>query len=317
MLRNRSLTVQFALVFMLALALVGTAFYLILDRIYINELKSQAETVADNVDAFGSWVAQYGRVWVKDDNKSYLGHASLLQPEEGTPDGTIPAPGAKLTPVDFYSKNPALAQREYSEVVARSASPSKFRLTSHNVMNPNNKPDGFEEGALRKIRDNNLKEYYELTPGGFRYARAVYQKASCITCHGDADKAPNDVKVRYGTSGGFGFKEGDVAGIISVRLPAKSFWDIALNVVGIWELVMILGAFVISMLFIYYAVVAPVKRLTAATQQISMGKKADLDLASFSPKSGNELHRLAFATERLRVSINMAIQRLTGKKPGV
>ncbi len=36
-----------------ALALVGAAFYLILDRIYLNELKSQAETVADNVDAFG------------------------------------------------------------------------------------------------------------------------------------------------------------------------------------------------------------------------------------------------------------------------
>ena len=106
MLKNRSLTVQFAFVFLVALALVGAAFYLILDRIYVNQLRSQAETVADNVDAFGSWVAQYGRVWVKDDNKSYLGHASLLQPEEGTPEGTVPPPGTKLTPVDFYSKNP-------------------------------------------------------------------------------------------------------------------------------------------------------------------------------------------------------------------
>ena len=85
MLSNRSLAVQFAVVFLLALALVGAAFYLILDRIYVNQLKSQAETVADNVDAFGSWVAQYGRVWVRNDNKSYLGHASLLEPEEGTP----------------------------------------------------------------------------------------------------------------------------------------------------------------------------------------------------------------------------------------
>ncbi|MEP7181794.1 MAG: DUF3365 domain-containing protein [Betaproteobacteria bacterium] len=210
MLNQRSLTVQFAAVFLLALALVGAGFYLILDRIYVNQLKSQAETVAENVDAFGSWVAQYGRVWVRDDNKSYLGHVSLLEPDE-------PAAGAasaKLTPVDFYSKNPALAQREYSEVVERSPSPSKFRLTSHNVMNPNKKPDGFEEGALRQIRDNDLKEYWELTPGGFRYARTVYQKASCIGCHGDADKAPNDVKVRYGTTNGFGFREGDVAGII-------------------------------------------------------------------------------------------------------
>ena len=70
MLNHRSLTVQFAAVFLLALSLVGAAFYLILDRIYVNQLKSQAETVADNVDAFGSWVAQYGRVWVRDDDRS-------------------------------------------------------------------------------------------------------------------------------------------------------------------------------------------------------------------------------------------------------
>ena len=176
MLNNRSLTVQFAFVFLLALGLVGAAFYLILDRIYVNELKSQAETVADNVDAFGSWVAQYGRVWVKNDNKSYLGHASLLEPEEGTPEGTVPPPGAKLTPVDFYSKNPALAQREFSEAVERSPSSAKFRLTSHNVMNPGNKPDAFEEVALREIRGRNIKEFYELTDNGFRYARAVYQR---------------------------------------------------------------------------------------------------------------------------------------------
>jgi hypothetical protein len=316
MLNNRSLTVQFAFVFLLALALVGAAFYLILDRIYVNQLKSQAETVADNVDAFGSWVAQYGRVWVKGDDKSYLGHASLLQPEEGTPEGTIPPPGSKLTPVDFYSKNPALAQREFSEAVERSPSQSKFRLTSHNVMNPGNKPDAFEEGALREIRTNNLKEFYVLNDNEFRYARAVYQKASCIACHGDAATAPNDVKVRYGTTNGFGFKEGDVAGIISVRLPAKSFWDVALNVVGVWELLMILAAFVIAMVFMYRAVVSPIRRLTAATQQISLGKSADLGLSRISPKSGNELHRLALATERLRVSINMAIQRLSGRKPG-
>ncbi len=310
MLNNRSLTVQFAVVFLLALALVGAAFYLILDRIYVNQLKSQAETVADNVDAFGSWVAQYGRVWVKDDDKSFLGHVTLLQPED-------PAAGAagKLIPVEFYSKNPALAQREFSEAVERSSSPSKFRLTSHNVMNPNNRPDPFEEGALRQIRDSKLKEYYELTPSGFRYARAVYQKASCIGCHGDAAKAPEDVRVRYGTTNGFGFKEGDVAGIISVRLPARSFWDVALNVVGIWELLMIIAAFLIAMVFMYRAVVAPIRRLTAATQQISLGKPADLGLAKVRERSGNELHQLALATERLRVSINMAIQRLTGKKP--
>jgi len=303
--RRLSLTTQFALVFLVALALVGAASWLILDRIYMNQLKSQAETVADNVDAFGSWVAQYGRVWVKDNDKSYLGHLPAFQNEDTT--GAAP----RMTAVNFYSKNPALAQREFSEVVEHSASPAKFRLTSHNVMNPNNKPDAFEEGALRRIREQGLPEYFELTPTGFRYARTVHHKASCIACHGDPNAAPNDVKVRYGTQNGFGFKEGEVAGIISVRLPARSFWDVALNVVGVWQLLMILAAFVIAMLFMHYAVVRRLKRLTDATQQISLGKPGELQAANINPRSRNELDQLALATERLRVSINMAIQRLT------
>jgi HAMP domain-containing protein len=305
MLRRLSLTAQFALVFLVALALVGAASWLILERVYLNQLKSQAETVADNVDAFGNWVAQYGRVWVKDNDKSYLGHLPLFQNEDTT--GTAP----KLTAVDFYSKNPALAQREFSEVVEHSASPAKFRLTSHNVMNPNNKPDAFEDGALKHIREERLPEYFELTPTGFRYARAVHHKASCIACHGDPAAAPNDVKVRYGTEHGFGFKEGDVAGIISVRLPARSFWDVALNVVGVWQLVMIVAAFVIAMLFMQFAVVRRLKNLTEATQQISLGKPGELAAAKIDPRSHNELDKLALATERLRISINMAIQRLT------
>jgi HAMP domain-containing protein len=302
-----SITAQFALIFLLALGLIGGASWMILDRIYLSQLKSQAETVADNVDAFGNWVAQYGRVWVRDDDRSYLGHLGLVQPDD------LNATPPKVTQVNFYSKNPALAQREYSEVVERSASPSKFRLTSHNVMNPGNKPDAFEAAALQRIRDGGLKEYYELLPGGFRYARTVYHKASCIVCHGDPNTAPNDVKVRYGTQNGFGFREGDVSGIISVRLPARSFWDVAHEVVGIWQLLMLLAAFAIAMVFIRYAVVVPIRKLTMATQQISVGKPADLGASRISPKSANELERLALATERLRLSINMAMKRLTKK----
>ncbi len=59
MLFNRSITTQFAFVFVLALLLVIGSFYLVLDSVYSSELKSQAETVADNVDAVGSWVSQY------------------------------------------------------------------------------------------------------------------------------------------------------------------------------------------------------------------------------------------------------------------
>ena len=59
MLRKVSLTGQFALVFLIALAVVCAASWLILVRLYMNHLKCLAETVADIVDAFGLWVAQF------------------------------------------------------------------------------------------------------------------------------------------------------------------------------------------------------------------------------------------------------------------
>ena len=100
MLLNRSITVQFTIVFVIALLLVIGSFYLVLDNVYRTELKSQAETVADNVDAFGSWVSQYGRVWVKDDNKSFLGQVTLVNAADagGTPINGISIPRIRPWP---------------------------------------------------------------------------------------------------------------------------------------------------------------------------------------------------------------------------
>jgi methyl-accepting chemotaxis protein len=305
MLLNRSITVQFTLVFIVALVLVGGSFFLVLESVYRNELKAQAETVADNVDAFGSWVSQYGRVWVRDDNKSYLGQVTLMN----AADGAVPA-----DQWHFYSKNPALAQREFSEVVEKSSSPAKFRMTSHNFMNPVNKPDAFESKALDRIRAAHLTEYYEILPDSFRYARTLYEKASCLACHASAASAPNDVKERYGVEHGYGFKEGEVAGIISVRLPIRSFWNVASSVVGPIQIALLVSAFLISFLFIQFAIVRPLRKLTVAAERISTGQAADLGATRIHRKSGNEVRQLVLAVDRLRASMTMAIQRV-GRRP--
>jgi hypothetical protein len=305
MLLNRSITVQFTIVFVVALLLVIGSFYLVLESVYRSELKAQAETVADNVDAFGSWVSQYGRVWVKDDNKSYLGQVTLVT----AGDGAVPA-----DQWHFYSKNPALAQREFSEVVEKSTSPAKFRMTSYNFMNPVNKPDAFESKALDKIRSARLTEYYEILPDSFRYARTLYEKASCLACHASAESAPNDVKERYGVEHGYGFKEGEVAGIISVRLPIRSFWNVASSVVGPIQIALLVSAFLVAFLFIQFAVVRPLRKLTLAAERISTGQAADLGATRIHRKSGNEVRQLVLAVERLRASMMMAIQRV-GRRP--
>jgi Protein of unknown function (DUF3365) len=306
MLFNRSITTQFTIVFVVALLLVVGSFYLVLDSVYRNELKSQAETVADNVDAFGSWVSQYGRVWVRDDNKSFLGQVTLVKASDPAAAPAVPAPADVW---HFYSKNPALAQREFSEVVEKSPSPAKFRVTSHNFMNPVNKPDAFEMRALDQVRQNRLTEYYEVLPDSFRYARTLYEKASCLTCHASAEGAPADVRERYGTEHGFGFKEGEVAGIISVRLPIRSFWQVTRDVLGPLQIALLVSAFLVAVLFIQFAVVRPIKKVTAAAERISVGQPADLGSANLKRTSGNEMHQLILATERLRASLMLAIQR--------
>jgi hypothetical protein len=311
MIFNRSITTQFTIVFVVALLLVVASFFLVLDSVYRTELKSQAETVADNVDAFGSWVSQYGRVWVRDNDKSFLGQVTLVN----APDGVAAGTSAPADVWHFYSKNPALAQREFSEVVEKSNSPAKFRVTSHNYMNPVNKPDAFEVRALDRIRANHLAEYYETTPENFRFARTLYVKASCLPCHASAENAPADVKIRYGTERGFGFREGEVAGIISVRLPARSFWKVTTDVVGPLQIALLVSAFLISVLFIQFAVVRPIKRVTRAAERISVGQQADLGAAGLSRASANEMHQLILATERLRASLALAMQRLIRKQP--
>src|ERR1700741_5019414 len=187
---NRSITTQFIAVFVVSVLLVVGSFYLVLDSVYHTELKKQAETVADNVDAFGRWVSQYGRVWVGGDNKSYLGQGTLVRAPEPAATATAAGTPAAADVWHFYSKNPALAQREFSEVVEKSTSSAKFRVTSHNYMNPVNKPDRFEAKALDRIRANHLAEYYEMTPDSFRFARTLYVKPSCLPCHASAENAP-------------------------------------------------------------------------------------------------------------------------------
>ena len=105
MIRNTSLILRFSVLFVLALALIGSAYFLLLRQVYYSELQRQARNTADNVEAFGKWVSQYGRVWVKDKPETvYLSQVSLsdkpAKPGEevhgvlkGTPPGSVTSLG--------------------------------------------------------------------------------------------------------------------------------------------------------------------------------------------------------------------------------
>jgi len=297
-----SISSKFVFLLLLIVGLNAIAYYFMLQNIYQQELKSQAKTVVSNVESFGTWVAQNGRVWVKEGSRdSFLSQELYKASCENLDDQSF---------VHFYSKNPALAQREFSEVVAKSKSPAKFHMTSQNVMNPVNAPDAFEKTALAIVTKTGASEYAEFINGEYRYAQTVYHKASCISCHGDPAKAPEDVIKRYGSEHGFGFKEGDVAGVISVSIPASPLYLRALHFVGIKELALILIPFVIALWFVRSAVVTPIKKLTQAAQDVSTGKDAVIGIEAIDPDTRNEIDQLTLAFNRMRNSTQLAMKKM-------
>ena len=296
--RRLSLQFSFILIFLVILALITGASFSVLRNVYINQLQDQSRNIAENVEAFGTWVASYGRIWVKDNDESFLGHMSVVSASDNN------------SQAEFYSKNPALAQREFSEIVASLPVQAKFRMTSHNYMNPKNRPDNFEANALNIIRSENLDEYNQMQDGFYRYAKTVYHDASCISCHGDPENAPDDVKNQYGIKNGFGFKEGDVAGIISVTIPAQSLYQSAINFIGIKEILLILIAFLIPIIFVRNKIIKPIESLTDAADQISVGKQVDIGASKISEYSNNEIEKLTLATNRLGHTVSVAIKRI-------
>lgn len=299
MLKGRfSIGTQFLVLLTLVLALNGAAYFLMLKNVYMQELRAQAQIVVANVEAFGSWVAKNGRVWVKDNSDSYLGHVALQSLDE--PSETV----------HFYSKNPALAQREFSETVAASASPAKFRMTSSNVMNPANRPDAFETRALDAIDRDGLAEYFETVGRQYRYAKPVFHTESCIACHGKASTAPDDVLEVYGSQNGFGFEVGDVAGVISVTIPQRNVLSGAVSVFGLIEVIAIALSVLGILWFVRRKVIRPVHQLTQVANQISRGETAELDVTDISLNSRNEIDQLKLATSRMKNSFAISMRKM-------
>jgi len=107
-----------------------------------------------------------------------------------------------------------------------------------------------------------------------------------------------------------------VAGIISVRVPVEfSPLTLAKGVSSkTWvALSLLVFVIVLPILFVRSAVVKPVRVLTELAEQVSTGRKVDLNDLVIDEKSGNEIHQLALSIKRISASINIMMSRLRSK----
>lgn len=320
------IVVQFLLLLLTAIALGTFASYRIGDKIYVAEARNQARTVADMVQNVGAWATQYNGVWVKSnptDAKFNVG--SYLEREAAAPKPDAPAAPAQPATLDqayamltengtvaYHRKNPALVQRELSDVTQASPARAKFRMTSDKFMNPNNAPTRFELAAIELLRESGDTEYSEVRGSQLYYARKLVALPGCLKCHESPEKAPAAVKAQYGQTNGFGYKEGEIAGIISVSIPLNYTVGTLLQDFD-WRTWGIIGAFVFSvvliLVYVQWSIISPVRQLNAYAERAAHSEVgSDIGTVQFVEDehgSHNEVHRLSAALKAMYTSIKL------------
>ncbi|MCI5221123.1 MAG: DUF3365 domain-containing protein [Candidatus Electrothrix sp. AR4] len=291
-----SIQVKYFIVFLVTIGMVAIALLSGMYTLKLRQLRNEAMSVADQVVSFRSWVGGTGGVWVNhltDNFPDFLGERTT---EAGT----------------FYSKNPALATRELSDIVSKSSSRASFRVTSANYRNPKNAPDIFETKAIQSFEKGKEKVYVEaLQESVYRYAQPIYIKKPCLKCHGDPKKAPQNVIDQYGSKLGFGYKVGEIRGIISVELPNVTLFEIIRTLINPYSVGLLLGAFLINFIFTQRVLIHRLEILSKVTTDISKGT---LDLAlPENKKFRDEVDQVSHAIDLLRTSLVVAMEHLRKK----
>lgn len=133
-----------------------------------------------------------------------------------------------------------------------------YRRVSQNPLNPENSTnewedemfDWFETDKSRSIWQGQVKGdtssyYISVIPD--------YMDKECLRCHGDSGDAPTTLIDRYGTTGGFRFSEGDLAGLNSVSIPISQPLSKLATLTGMMFLLTLCGSLllllVVNLLF--------------------------------------------------------------------
>ncbi|MGL4500217.1 MAG: c-type heme family protein [Planktothrix sp.] len=212
---------------------------------------------------------------------------------------------------------PTYASREVFEILRKDPEWNQF-FYKEATLNPTNlrdKADPFEEKLIAQFRnDPNLKQlesFREFPTGKVFYIARPNQisEASCLECHSQPNKAPKSLIDRYGSENGFGWKLNEIVGAQVIFVPANTVYH-RMRQSQIIIISIVVGIFAVTIflvnIWLKRYVVKPLKRMANAAEAISTG---NMD-AEFEQKSTDEVGTLAKSFTRMKISLQMAMQRL-------
>jgi len=297
---TKSIHLKFTLVLALVVGILFSAAFIAAYQLRSMLLRSTAQAVAEQVIAFRSWVAGTGVIWVNN-----------LHP--GSPDflGRTNCGGAV-----FYSKNPALATRELSNIVAQSGVNATFRVTSDNYRNVNNQPDSFEINAIYTFKTNLAQppkqqaRFIETYEGDrYRYSIPIKVTEPCLRCHGVPSEAPKEVVEKYGSTRAFHYRAGDIRGIITVDLPMVSLFSSS-PITNIYSGGLVLAAFLVNFLFLKRIIVDRIDSLRGFAEKTASGEPGPDLAGKYKTNSRDEIDQLYSALEQMRKNVKSSMDKV-------
>ena len=249
--------------------------------------------------------------------KAFLAIETMNSIRDYTSNQIQPELSARLaTEVAFLPETvPAYSAREVFENLRKNSEYQDFSYKEA-TLNPTNlrdKADEFETNIVEKFRqNNNLKQltgFRTINNHDFYYvARPLaIDKVSCLQCHSLPENAPRSLINTYGDRHGFNWQLNEIVAAQMVSVPATQVVAAANKLQ--WSIVGVIGLFFLIAIaainaFMRLAIVRPIQKMSNLSTQVSTG---NLD-AQFTHDSRDEIGILAKALNRMKISLQMAMQ---------
>ena len=237
----------------------------------------------------------------------------LAAMEGGKYTGEVVTYGYKELPNRFVSKLSATFVARHRERIGKSFGYS-FRRRPWNPLN-------LEYKAVHENEDRRVPDGQTDQSGGaiwdtgsfYVVMRPVEIKPDCLRCHGDPSVAPPEVREKYGTTNGYGWKVDEIQTVNSVYVPADVPIQNARKALALFSLIYSGFFFVVIIVIdrlIIASIIKPIEQFVEAANEISRGRFE----REFSVKTNDEIKTLADAFTRMKLSLAKAMDIITKKK---
>jgi protein-histidine pros-kinase len=216
---------------------------------------------------------------------------------------------------------PAFAATETLRELRKQYPDYSYKEATINATNPRDEASGWEIGVVEEFRHAPHAEIVRVryADGGRKalfVARPIkITNAACLVCHTEPAIAPVSMRRQYGDTRGFGWQLNQTVGaqIVSVpmdvpeRAAERAFYTFLAVLLGVFALV-----FLALNLLLEAVVVRPLRRITDAADQISLGQAANMQ--SYQSRK-DEIGTLAAAVGRLHAGLRRAMSLLDKQAP--